>query len=156
MTEAALSSHAPLEESPRLTTLIAAAQVEALTAELVQVQERAVDRGALHEAQEAARAAEARAAGLAEERQGVAHEVGAMQAALLRLQAEAAGEAGARQRLARLRAALEAVRGEKALLEGQLTHAEAKVAELRDRAEQREVSGNMGAGLERSLGWFLL
>lgn len=111
-----------------------------------------MDCGALHEAQEAAAAAEALTPGLAAERQGVAREVAAMQAALVRLQVEAVGEAGVRQRLARLRASLEAVRGEKALLEGQLTHAEAKVAELRDRAEQREVSSNMGAGLERGPG----
>lgn len=120
-------------------------QVEALTAELVQVQERAVDRGLLQEAQEAARVSEARAAGLAAEREGVAREVEAMQAALRRLQAEAAGEAGVRQKMGRLRAILESVRGDKALLEGQLTHAETKVAELRDRLEQREVSGNVGA-----------
>lgn len=104
-----------------------------------------MDRGLLQEAQEAARVSEARAAGLAAEREGVAREVEAMQAALRRLQAEAAGEAGVRQKMGRLRAILESVRGDKALLEGQLTHAETKVAELRDRLEQREVSGNVGA-----------
>ena len=114
-------------------------QVESLTAELVQVQERAVDRGELEAAHAARAEAESRAAGLVAEREGVAREVEGMQAALLRLQAEAAGEAGARTRLSRLRATLESVRGEKAQLEGQLTHAEAKVAELRDRLEQKEV-----------------
>ncbi|KAI7844734.1 hypothetical protein COHA_001619 [Chlorella ohadii] len=113
-------------------------QVEALTAELTSVQERAVDRRTLEAAQQAQREAEARANGLAAEREGVAREVEAMQAALVRLQQEAAGEGAARRKLGTLRSTLERVRAEKALLEGQLTHAEAKVAELRDRLEQRE------------------
>jgi hypothetical protein len=62
------------------------------------------------------------------------------------MQQQAAGEGAARQKLARLRATLESVRAEKALLEGQLTHAEAKVAELRDRLEHREVGEGEGSG----------
>ena len=114
-------------------------QVEALTAELTSVQERAVDRRTLGAAQQAQREAEARSNALAAEREGVAREVEAMQAALVRLQQEAAGEGAARRKLGALRSTLDRVRAEKALLEGQLTHAEAKVAELRDRLEQREV-----------------
>ncbi|PRW50911.1 basal body [Chlorella sorokiniana] len=113
-------------------------QVEALTAELTSVQERAVDRRTLEAAQQAQREAEARANALAVERESVAREVEAMQAALVRLQQEAAGEGAARRKLGALRSTLERVRAEKALLEGQLTHAETKVAELRDRLEQRE------------------
>lgn len=120
---------------------VALVQVEALTSELVEVQRRAVDRGDLEAAQQAQRQAEARASSLAAEREGVAREVEAMQAALVRLQQESAGEGAARQKLGRLRSTLEGVRAEKALLEGQLTHAEAKVAELRDVLEQREVRG---------------
>lgn len=119
--------------------------MEALTAELMSVQERAVDRGTLEAAQQAQREAEARANALAAERESVAREVEAMQAALVRLQQEAAGEGAARRKLGTLRSTLERVRAEKALLEGQLTHAEAKVAELRDRLEQREVRG-VGVG----------
>lgn len=107
--------------------------------ELTGVQQRAVDRGTLEAAQAAQREAEARANALAAEREGVAREVEAMQAALVRLQQEAAGEGAARRKLGALRSTLDSVRAEKALLEGQLTHAEAKVAELRDRLEQREV-----------------
>lgn len=129
---------------PRPALPFHASQVEALTAELVQVQQRAVDRTTLEAAQAAQREAEARANSLTAEREGIAREVEAMQAALLRLQAEAAGESAARQKLGRLRSTLEGVRSEKALLEGQLTHAEAKVAELRDRLEQREVGLGLG------------
>lgn len=116
-------------------------QVEALTAELAGLQAQAVDRRALEAAQAARAQAEARANALAAERESVAKEVEAVQAALGRLQAEAAGEGAARARLGRLRATLEGVRAEKAQLEGQLTHAEAKVAELRDRLEAREARG---------------
>lgn len=104
-----------------------------------------MDRSALEAAQAVAAQAEARANALAAEREGVAREVEAVQAALVRLQAEAAGEGVARQKLGRLRSTLEGVRAEKALLEGQLTHAETKVAELRDRLEQREVGCGWGA-----------
>jgi chromosome segregation ATPase len=121
--------------------LAACLQVEALTAELVGVQQRAGDRSVLEEVQAARQQAEARANALTAEREGVAREVETMQGALVRLQQEAAGEGAARAKLGRLRGLLEGVRAEKALLEGQLTHAEAKVAELRDRLEQREVSG---------------
>lgn len=114
-------------------------QVELLTGELSELQRRAVDRGTLEAAQQAQQQTEARASALAADRESVAREVEHMQAALVRLQQEAAGEGAARQKLGRLRATLEAVRNEKALLEGQLTRAESKVAELRDRLEQREV-----------------
>ncbi|KAL4853675.1 Centrosomal protein [Chlorella vulgaris] len=115
-------------------------QVELLTGELSELQRRAVDRGTLEAAQQAQQQAEARASALAADRESVAREVEVMQAALVRLQQEAAGEGAARQKLGRLRATLEAVRNEKALLEGQLTRAESKVAELRDRLEQREAA----------------
>ena len=130
-------------------------QVEALTAELAGVQQRAVDRSVLEAAQAARQQAEARANALTAEREGVAREVEAMQGALLRLQQEAAGEGAARAKLGRLRGLLEGVRAEKALLEGQLTHAETKVAELRDRLEQREVRGVWLGGFRMAgrMGW---
>ena len=42
-------------------------------------------------------------------------------------------------RLGKLKASLEESRAQKAQLEGQLTHAETKVADLRERLEQKEV-----------------
>ncbi len=42
-------------------------------------------------------------------------------------------------RLCKLKATLEEVRSQKAQLEGQLTHAETKVADLREKLEQKEV-----------------
>lgn len=44
-------------------------------------------------------------------------------------------------KLSKLKVTLEEVRSQKAQLEGQLTHAETKVADLRERLEQREVRG---------------
>lgn len=85
-------------------------QVEALTRELSEVQSRAVDRSELAAAQAAAAEAEARAVAMGQEREGVAAEVEAMQAALAELQREASAEAGARARMGRLKASLEDAR----------------------------------------------
>ena len=73
-------------------------QVEALTHELTDLQQRAVDRATLAAAEAGRAEAEARAAALERERGSIAAEVEEMQAALARLQQEAGAETQARVR----------------------------------------------------------
>lgn len=75
-----------------------ATQVEVLTHELSNLQQRAVDRAALDAAEQGKREAEARAQALERERESIAAEVEDMQKALQRLQQEAGSENQARVR----------------------------------------------------------